>query len=196
MRYEITLLNWEKYQGRNDAKKMLWFKMSNALYTDWKMQSLCCEDRDVLLYIMCEASVANKQGYVVLLSTICSERTGHLLPIIQRSLMRLKRLRILTFKSVRNAYGSRTESVRQIRLEEKRLEKIPSLLVKKGNEGKDDSVDKKWKEAHPIGPLVGAIGGQIEEELASSRVELLREQAALLEHLEHLDQQGQQSPEL
>lgn len=196
MRYEITLLNWEKYQGRNDVKKMLWFKMSNALYTDWKMQSLCCEDRDVLLYIMCEASVANKQGYVVLLSTICSERTGHLLPIIQRSLMRLKRLRILTFKSVRNAYGSRTESVRQIRLEEKRLEKIPSLLVKKGNEGKDDSVDKKWKEAHPIGPLVGAIGGQIEEELASSRVELLREQAALLEHLEHLDQQGQQSPEL
>lgn len=60
MQFEVEIVNWNKFNPRNDMKVMSWFRMSSELGHDQKLFGLRPDEKWVWIFLLCEA--AKKTG--------------------------------------------------------------------------------------------------------------------------------------
>lgn len=108
---EITIINWEEFQKRRtDVKVSHWFKLSNRIFYNDKIQ--CLSNIELILYLI--------------LLSVASENDSKSIRVSTEHIMRLNRIRTrrLYYQAletlVRN--GQITCSLRQTRLDQTRLE--------------------------------------------------------------------------
>jgi len=63
---EIEIINWEKYNGRQDVKSHTWFRMQNDFFFAYRSPPLRPLDVTVFLLLLCVSS--RRQGGVVAIS--------------------------------------------------------------------------------------------------------------------------------
>ena len=52
----VTILNWEKFNPRNDIKFHSWFRLQNTIFEDPDFFSLSHAEKLFWLYLLCSAS--------------------------------------------------------------------------------------------------------------------------------------------
>lgn len=121
----VIILNWVKIQGRPGVKSPHWFKFKNKFFYDSDFFIFTAQEKLVWLYILCEASLQNKDGEV----TVNNEHAVHWLAVgqnvVESCLKKLKQLRIVELKTSRGRYiSARNLRTRrdEMREEEKREE--------------------------------------------------------------------------
>lgn len=104
----IKFRNWKKYQKRTDCKRPSWFAMSNDLFIDAKVCELTNEEFIGLIYLLCEASKAAKNGEVF----VSHEQHRKLGRIqgreLNRTIEKLHKLQIIEQPTLRGRYASVT----------------------------------------------------------------------------------------
>lgn len=123
---EVKVLNWDTFQQRRkDVKTYHWFRLSNRIFEDDKIQ--CCSPVEFLFWVY--------------LLSLCSQNDSSLILLSTSFHFRLARFKTkkLYYQALNNLsrYGLVTCSLRQIRLDKNREEEIrkdspiPTVLVNK-----------------------------------------------------------------
>lgn len=60
---EVTVPNWEKYNPRTDVKRNWWFKISNDIFEDPKIQKLTDQELRVFLHILTRCSKTGSKSH-------------------------------------------------------------------------------------------------------------------------------------
>lgn len=125
---EVTVLNWDSFQQRRkDVKTYHWFRLSNRLFDDDKIQ--CCSTDELLLWVYLLSVCSRNDTGLILLSTEFHFR-------LARFKMKKKYYQALINLS---RYGLVTYTLRQIRLDKIREEEtkknspIPTPLFNKSD---------------------------------------------------------------
>lgn len=118
----IKFKNWEKNQPRKDIKKPWYFSFQNEFFIDSKLYELDVEELLTLVYLLCEASRANKNGELFISKEHyrVHGRMSDRMPdrVLNRTISKLQRLQIIEQPRVRGMYVKCDESVQQNRIEE------------------------------------------------------------------------------
>jgi 6-pyruvoyl-tetrahydropterin synthase len=123
----IKFKNWEKHQTRKDITHTRWFKLSNDIFSDPKISEFNPEEFKTFIYLLCEASKANKNGEVFISEThfqshvhVAHHVAHH---VLYQTIKKLQQLQIIEKPTTRGRYAKVPESaLDKIRLEEIREE--------------------------------------------------------------------------
>jgi hypothetical protein len=119
--FHVQILGWEKINGRNDVNNPSWFKFKHKFFSDPEFFDFTDAEKLCWIYILCEASAANKRG-------LCSVFTSHCIAVAKIShqtvidtIKKLQKLHIITFSASRARDVHVTSAY--LRQEEKREDK-------------------------------------------------------------------------
>lgn len=107
----ISIINWDKYNKRKDIKSPWWFALNNRFLEDPDLFGFTHSELIAFIYLMCQAS-QKKSSYFEINFDHAAKVSNIDGDTLRMCISKLKKLRIVTTKSVRITNGSRTRHVR------------------------------------------------------------------------------------
>lgn len=80
---EIEIINWEKYNPRNDRTIHLWFRFENSFFSNPKLWDLNDAQRLLFIFILCEGSKIQKSTVQINLDYIAALRKKTVSSIVE-----------------------------------------------------------------------------------------------------------------
>jgi hypothetical protein len=119
----IRFKNWQKHQTRKVLNHTHWLKFRNDTLNDPKIYSLEDDEFRAFIYLLCEASKANKDGMVFVTQEHAHNTSRVQSQGLDRAIKKLKQLQIIETRTTRGSYTKKTGvALEEIRREEKREE--------------------------------------------------------------------------
>ena len=120
----IKFKNWDKHQC-SEIKKAVnpyWLKFRNDFFADPKIFELDSEEIVTLLYMLCEASKAHKNGQFFLSHSHYRIFTRKSSQVLSRAMEKLKSLQIIEIRQSTGSWAKVDGNPSQNRIEENRIE--------------------------------------------------------------------------
>src|ERR1035437_8610886 len=109
MELRISILNWEKYNGRSDVKNPSWFRFQNNFFTDNKVSNLNDQEKIVFVWLLCEASSnGNDLFYLEEMFLTQIQRVSQRVSQrgLQRTVKKLVQLQLIATRTIRGRYAN------------------------------------------------------------------------------------------
>jgi len=109
MDLKLSIINWQKYNGRKDVDHPSWFRFQNDFFYDNKISNLTNDEKLIFLLLLCEASKAKNELFFLDDSIYrCVHRVVHRISDrdIDRAIEKYKKLQLVEVRTVRGRYAN------------------------------------------------------------------------------------------